>query len=218
MTSVYIIFRHIFIVSSSRNKTNPYLRNKFIPVLIATLLQAFKPKLLTSDQLLKSDQQEFCMHKLKHFQPHSHLCHLWCISIVRFDVIFLYDSIKSCRSSFDKHFFFIIYNLYHIDNQLYKVSCTSRTITSSQYHPRETRPLLGQWNLYKKTYIVFADFEFESYIARNASMFLLIRFFTFSYFFVLSFNFIYNMKLNQSICLFVFLYSAISFPFLHFHI
>jgi hypothetical protein len=59
MTSVYMIFVHIFVVSSSRNKTNPYHRNKFIPVLNATLLQAFKPKPSTYDQLLKSDQQEF---------------------------------------------------------------------------------------------------------------------------------------------------------------
>ena len=38
-----------FVVSSRRNKTNPHHRNKFIPVLNATHLQAFKPKLLTYD-------------------------------------------------------------------------------------------------------------------------------------------------------------------------
>ena len=74
------IYIHIFVVSSRRNKTNPYHRNKFIPVLHATLLQACKPKLSTYDQLLKSDQQDvivsLCVHKLKHFQPHSLLCHL----------------------------------------------------------------------------------------------------------------------------------------------
>ena len=72
-----------FVVSLRRNKTNPHHRNKFIPVFNATHLQAFKPKLSTYDQLLKTDQQDVSlyvyMHKLKHFQPHSFLCHLWCI-------------------------------------------------------------------------------------------------------------------------------------------
>lgn len=35
-------------------------------------------------------------------------------------------------------------------------SHTSRTIASSQYHPRETRSLIGQPNLYKKSFIGFA--------------------------------------------------------------
>ena len=48
----------LFVVSSRRNKTNPYHRNKFIPVLNATHLQAFKPKLSTYDQFLKTDQQD----------------------------------------------------------------------------------------------------------------------------------------------------------------
>jgi membrane protein insertase Oxa1/YidC/SpoIIIJ len=116
------------------------------------------------------------------------------------------------------NFFFIIDNLYHIANQLYKNSCTSRTITSSQYHPRESRPLLGQPNLYKNCYTVFAYYEIVSYIARNESMFLLIHFFSFSYFFYLFFNFIYNMKWSQSICLFIFIIQLFLFPFLHFHI
>ena len=77
------LWTHICVVSSRRNKTNPHHRNKFIPVLHATLLQACKPKLSTYDQLLKSDQQDvivsLCVHKLKHFQPHSLLCHLWCL-------------------------------------------------------------------------------------------------------------------------------------------
>ncbi len=71
---------NIFVVSSRRNKTNPHHRNKFIPVFNATHLQAFKPKLSTYDQLLKNDQQDVslyvCVRKLKHFQPHSLLCHL----------------------------------------------------------------------------------------------------------------------------------------------
>lgn len=44
-----MIYNHIFVVSSRRNKTNPYHRNKYIPVLNATHLQAFKPKLSTYD-------------------------------------------------------------------------------------------------------------------------------------------------------------------------
>jgi hypothetical protein len=158
-----------------------------------------------------------CVRKLKHFQPHSLLCHLWCcilfVQFVRFYVIFIYDYLKSWRSSFDK-LFFLSYTIYfHIANQLYQHSHTSRTIASSQYHPRETRPLLGQSNLYKNCYIGFAYYESVSYITRNASMFLLIHFLSFSYFFSFFFNFIYNMKLSQSIYLFIFLHSAISFTF-----
>jgi len=52
----------IFVVSSRRNKTNPHRRNKFIPVLNATHLQAFKPKLLTYDQLLKTDQHDLKLY------------------------------------------------------------------------------------------------------------------------------------------------------------
>ena len=52
----------IFVVSSRRNKTNPHRRNKFIPVLNATHLQAFKPKLSTYDQLLKTDQQDVSLY------------------------------------------------------------------------------------------------------------------------------------------------------------
>jgi len=51
-----------FVVSSRRNKTNPHHRNKFIPVLNATHLQAFKPKLSIYDQLLKTDQQDVSLY------------------------------------------------------------------------------------------------------------------------------------------------------------
>ncbi len=47
----------ICVVSSRRNKTNPH-GNKYIPVLNATHLQAFKPKRSTYDQLWKTDQQD----------------------------------------------------------------------------------------------------------------------------------------------------------------
>jgi len=68
----------IVVVSSRRNKTNPHHGNKYIPVLDATHLQAFKPKRSTYDQLLNTDQQDTRedVHKSKHFQPHSLLCHL----------------------------------------------------------------------------------------------------------------------------------------------
>ncbi len=65
------------------------------------------------------------------------------------------------------NFFFIIENLFHIANQLYKHSRISRTIASSQHHPRETRPLLSQSNLYKKRFIGFAYDEFVSYIGEK---------------------------------------------------
>lgn len=121
MTSVYNInITFIFVVSSRRNKTNPHHRNKFIPVFNATHLQAFKPKLSTYDQLLKTDQQDvslyMCVRKLKHFQPHSLLCHSWCILFAIssfFYMIFVYDHVKSWRSSFDK-LFFSSYTIYFI--------------------------------------------------------------------------------------------------------
>jgi hypothetical protein len=64
---------------------------------------------------------------------------------------------KQLRQTF---FFLIIYKLFHIANQLYQYNSTSRTITSSQHHPRESRSFFGRPNLYKKTYIVFAYYEF----------------------------------------------------------
>ena len=164
---------------------------------------------------------------------------LFAISSFLYDIyIWLFEKLtKQLRQTF----FFIIYNLFHIANQLYEDSHTSRTITSSQHHPRETRPLLSQPNLYKNRYIGFAYYEFVSYIARNASMFLLIHFlsfsyfffpflstsyiiwswvnlfaysfFSFSYFFFLSFNFILYMKLSQSICLFIFYIQLFLFLF-----
>ena len=110
--------------------------------------------------------------------------------------------------------FFSSYIIYfHIANQLYQHSHTSRTIASSQYHPRETRPLLGEPNLYKNCYIGFAYVEFVSYITRNLSMFLLIRFFTFSYFFF-SFHIVYEIQLFYLLIHFL----AFSCFFFSFHI
>src|SRR3990167_7118218 len=84
----------------------------------------------------------------------------------------------------------------------------------SQYHPRETRPLLGEPNLYKNCYIGFAYVEFVSYITRNLSMFLLIRFFTFSYFFF-SFHIVYEIQLFYLLIHFL-AFSCFFFSFLHF--
>lgn len=55
-------------------------------------------------------------------------------------------------------------------------SHTSRTIASSQYHPRETRSLIGQPNLYKKSFIGFADDEIVSYKKIFFAIILLIRY------------------------------------------
>lgn len=60
--------------------------------------------------------------------------------------------------------FFSLYTIYFtLLNNCLTHSHTSRTITSSQYHPRETRSLIGQPNLYKKSFIGFAYDEFVSY-------------------------------------------------------
>ena len=152
---IYIYISKV-VVSSKRNKTNPYHRNIFIPLLHATHLQAFKPKLSTYDQLLKTDQQNVTSYvrELKHFQPHSHLCP-FVMSLINCDFVRLYATIlymiisQRCQSSFDK-LPFTIYNSNHIAIQLFQHSWISRTIASSQHHPRETRPLFDQPNLHKK--------------------------------------------------------------------
>ena len=155
------------------------------------------------------------MHKLKHFQPHSLLCHLWCMILYHSfscDIFYMMIWIVVEAAS-TNYFFFIIYNFFHIASQLSRDSCTSRTITSSQYHPRASWSLLGQPNLYKNCYMGFAQYEFASYIERNATIYLLILFFSFSYFFFLSFNFILHMKLKQSICWYFFLIQLFLFFF-----
>jgi len=100
------------------------------------------------------------------------ICDVFLFAIRSF---FIYDiSIYMIISKVDEAastnlFFFIIYNSYHIANQLYQYSCISRTIASSQHHPRETRPLLSQPNLYKIFYIGIAYDKFALYITRNES-------------------------------------------------
>ncbi len=128
------------------------------------------------------------VRKLKHFQPHSLLCHLWCIlylQFIRLYVIVIYVNWQKLTKQLRQTFFFFLHHIhfFHIANQLFQYSSTSRTIASSQYHPRETRPLLGQPNLYKNYIIGFAYVEFVSYNRKKKSMFLLNRFLAFSYFF-----------------------------------
>ncbi len=106
------------------------------------------------------------------------------LRFIRFHVIHLYMIISNVVEAASTNiFFFIIYNSYHTANQLCRHSHTSRTIASSQHHPRETRPLLSQPNLYKISYIGIPYVEFVSYIERKRSIVLLIRFLTFIYFF-----------------------------------
>lgn len=169
------VYIHICVVSSRRNKTNPYHRNKFIPVLYATQLQAFKPKLSTYDQLLPTNQQAVsfdicvCVRKLKHFQPHSLLCHLWCESfhaIRSFEMWFHICMKMMCQvdEAASTNFFFSSHTIdFTLLNNCITHSHTSRTIASSQYHPRETRSLLGRPNLYKTSIIWLAHDEFVSY-------------------------------------------------------
>jgi hypothetical protein len=110
-----------------------------------------------------------CVRKLKHFQPHSLLCHLWCtlhaISSLLYDAV--YDRSESWRSSFDELSFFIIYNWFHIATRLHRHSHTSRTIASSQHHPRETRPLLCQPNLYNNRITGISYEAFASHVTRK---------------------------------------------------
>ena len=193
-----------FVVSLRRNKTNPHHRNKFIPVFYATHLQAFKPKLSTYDQLLQNWSTKYYLYiyvciswnifNRIHFFA---ICDVFLFAIRSF---FIYDiSIYMIISKVDEAastnlFFFIIYNSYHIANQLYQYSCTSRTIASSQHHPRETRPLLSQPNLYKIFYIGFTYDKFALYITRNESTLFASSISSIHLFLFLSFIFILHMK------------------------
>ena len=104
---IYIaVYRYIFVVSSRRNKTNPHHRNKFIPVLNATHLQAFKPKLSTYDQLLKIDQHDSKLYVCVSWNIFNRI-HFFAICDVLFDDCSwnVYDHMNSYRSSFDNLFF-----------------------------------------------------------------------------------------------------------------
>ena len=138
MFIIYIII-YIFVVSSRRNKTNPYHRNKFIPVLNATHLQAFKPKLSTYDQLLKTDQQDVRFSMCV-------VCICWNIfNRIHFfancDVVFFYaicscfmwyfiymTSIRKLPKQLRQTFFLIIYNSHFT----LLVNCSNTVILAEQ--------------------------------------------------------------------------------------
>jgi hypothetical protein len=157
MTSVFYVYIHIYIRCFIETKQNQPIIIRTIPVLNTTLLQAFKPKLLTYDQLhwkLINKIYRVCLLKLKHFQPHSLLCQLWCLLTSVLCIMIK----KVIEAASTKLFFFTI----HI----------SRAIVSSQYHPRETRPLLGEPNLHRNCYIGFVDNEmFLYYIWKWVNLF-----------------------------------------------
>ena len=103
---------HSKLYSFNHPKSN---HNKLLLLLLihqATHLQAFKPKLSTYDQLLKNDQQNVslyvCVHKLKHFQPHSLLCHLWCIIFCNLFDIYIW-SFEKLTKQLRQTFFFSSY-------------------------------------------------------------------------------------------------------------
>jgi hypothetical protein len=154
----------IFVVSSRRNKTNPHHGNKYIPVLNATHLQAFKPKRFTYDQLLKLINKmlaKMYVRKLKHFQPHSLLCQLWClyITICSFFMWYRIWSSRKLTKQLRQTLFLDHIQQFHTANTLHWNRHTSRTIASSQHHPRERRPFLGQPSQCKKPYIGFARYN-----------------------------------------------------------
>ena len=130
----------ICVVSSRRNKTNPQHGNKFIPVFSATHVQAFEPKLSTHDQSWRTDQQMLdyrCVRKLKHFQPHSLLCHLWCcVSVIRSFSCNIYMISSTVDEAASTNFLTNHIQRYHIARSLHQYSSTSRAIASSQHHPR----------------------------------------------------------------------------------
>ena len=153
------------------------------------------------------------------------ICDVFCLQCIRFYMIYLYMIISKVDEAASTNFFFFHTQfIYHIANQLHQHSNISRTIASSQHHPRETRPLLSQPNLYKIFYIGMSYDEIVLYITRNESIYFFIRFL------FLSFLFLFYINSSQSICLFFFFPSfsysiwtrvnlyAYSFSFLNFDI
>lgn len=127
-----------------------------------------------------------------------------------FLVIKLYMIISKVNEAASKTSLFIIYNHFHNANRLFQYSHTSRTIASSQHHPRETRPLLSQLNIYENCYIGLVHVEFASYITRNTSNYWLTQFYIGSYFVSLSFILLFDMKLFFTYWLTFFFLSASS--------
>jgi hypothetical protein len=129
-----------------------------------------------------------CVHKLKHFQPHSLLCHLWCFffyfvinSFFMWYFIWLYQKLtKQLRQTFFyNHIQFIFTLLINCINTtvLAELSLHHNIILDELDHSSVSRIC---------TNITFSDSPITSLsyiIATNASILLLIHFFLFSYFF-----------------------------------
>ena len=80
-------------------------------------------------KLINKMLEKIYVRKLRRFQPHSLLCHLWCIfsAICSFSCDIRYDHIESWRSSFDKLFFLIIYNYFTL-----LVNCINTAVLAEQ--------------------------------------------------------------------------------------
>ena len=146
----------ICVVSSRRNKTNPQHGNKYIPVIIATHVQAFKPKRSTHDPSWRTDQQmlvyrcvcvSWNIFNRIHFFAIRDAFFQWC---ARFscNINMIISNVAEAASTdiFSDHT-----SRYHIATWLHQYSSTSQAIASSQHHPRETRPSFGRPSLYRKS-------------------------------------------------------------------
>ena len=72
-----------------------------------------------------------CVHTSKHFQPHSLLCHLWCISFAIssfFLVIHLYMIIIKVNEAASKYFFFSSYT----NHFTMPIDCLDTVISAEQ--------------------------------------------------------------------------------------
>ena len=127
-----------------------------------------------------------CVRKLKHFQPHSLLCHLWCLLFAirsfLYD-IFIYKHFKSWRSSFDKLLFFLSYTI-HIT---LLINCINTVTLAEQslHHNIILEKLDYCWvnRIYVKKSIWGMSYdEIVSYITRNESIYLQSRFLVLIYF------------------------------------
>lgn len=101
------------------------------------------------------------------------ICDVIWLQFIRFYmwILFYVWSWWKLTKQLRKPFFYIILNIFHNANTLHQHSHTSRTIASSQYHPRETRPLLSHTSQKKKSYIGLAYYEFASYIEKRMKLY-----------------------------------------------
>ena len=105
-----------------RDETKPthIIRNKFIPVLNATHLQAFKPKLSTYDQLLKINQQDVSLYMYVCISWNIFNCiHFFAICDVILCVIcsflydiYIYDYFTKVDEAASTNFFFSSYTIF----------------------------------------------------------------------------------------------------------